>query len=356
MIYFLIFTGIAVWSFFDLYVDSAVIKNFPVLALVLFAAFRSVNVGIDTKTYANDYVQELWGYMPTQRFERGFELFQKIISSMNAPLWVFFFLVAFFTLSILNQSYSKYTNLSVVALLYYFSRFFINRELNQIRSGLAAAILMYSLKWVNQRKFWPFFFTVIIATQFHSAALIMLLVYPLVIIVSKMKTKILFFYVVVLVGSVMFSIVGQKLVTMIVQWFGHGVAYVNYSGYIEGNGLANPVILLQIVISFSATYIYSKQKKQSVVRPLINESVLSMYILSTVILISLSNFAVLAGRLSTLLATAEPLLIIATLKAILPDSVIVISMVVLSAFVLYVVFVHTGQLSMNYEPYIFTFQ
>lgn len=349
------FGAIAIWSFFDLYTRSAFIRSMPVLVLVLLAAFRSVNVGNDTQTYVNDYTQMLWGYDSTKTFERGFEFIQRTLSAIQAPVWAFFMIVALLTIAILSKSFSIYTNLSTVALLYYFSRFYLNRDLNQIRAGLASAILMYSLNFMLKRELSKFLIVVVIAAQFHGAALIMIVVYPFFYILQSVGSKLLMWYLLMIASAMFFAMYGQPIVTLVVRMIGHGVAYVDYDGYVDGAGLKNPVIYLQIAVSISAVYMYTKALKAKVTNSPVNSALLSAYMVSTIILISLSNFAVLAGRLSTLLATGEPLLLIVILKSILPDAFVTILMIVLSLLVFYVVFVYTGQLALNYEPYVISF-
>lgn len=349
MIYMYTFIFIAIYSFTDIFVNNKLIKLAPVLILILLAAFRSWNVGIDTIQYVNDYQQINWDFGSIYNFERGFTLIEKSVALIHAPVWVFLMTVATISLVSLFINYSKMTNLSTVAILYYYSRFYFNRDLNQMRSGIASALVLFSIPFLKQKKPIQFILVIILAAQFHSAAYLMLLAYPFSYILEKCKKSGFFIVLSLLVISIGLSFKIQPLLLSFTNLFGEGSAYVTSQIYIEGKGLLNPVMWMQIVLALVASFLYFKTKYKKN----IDISVLSIYVLSTIVLTTLNQYAVLGGRLSTVVATVEPIILIYILKSFFKSkNSINALMVLISLAVIIIVYYLSGDIPTHFEPYI----
>lgn len=353
MIYYLTFIFLAIWAFSDLLISSFFWKFIPSLFLILLVGLRSENVGWDTIRYVNDYNQILWGFSPIQNFEFGFQAFEKIIAYFGFSVNVFFLIVSFLTLYLLNVNYHNYTTLGSVAILYYYARFFLNRDMNQIRAALAAVIILFSIKYLIGNQNIKFLLTILLAAQFHNSSLIMLMVYPVFKILLTIKqTRGFFILCCVFILSIAASFIVSPLLNILFSILGTGSVYINYSGYVAGAGLLNPVLLLQLFISFLFAHQYFNKSDPTK----LEAALLATYLVSTCILISLSQYAVLAGRLSTMLATVEPILLIYILKKYLKDYTVIVLMICISLFLFYILFTVNGDISQVFEPYTITFK
>lgn len=147
---------------------------FPLLLFAVIFGMR-YNVGTDYLSYLYSYI-----YNPDKsRFEFLFSNITKLLRDNDVHFSVYFGILAFiqvffFFLSFNNQRY-----------LFPFLIFFlaVNEEwlnwMNIIRQAIAMCIWLYSLKYIEQRKFWKYFFWIVIAFGFHKSAVVLLIFYPL---------------------------------------------------------------------------------------------------------------------------------------------------------------------------------
>lgn len=348
MIYAVIFVFIAFWSLFDDFTKNKFIKFVPVVVLIAVAGFRNWDVGLDTPQYMAEYNQMFWGYPPFMNFEPGYTLVEKILAWMQVPVTGFFLVIASISLISIFINFNRGVALPTSALLYYYSRFYLNRDLNQIRSGVAASILLFSIPYLRDRKFWKFSFVVGIATLFHSAALIMLIAYPIAILFDRLKHMGFGLTVTALLLSVGVSYFVTPVLTIVFKIIGKGTAYLTYDRYVDGSGLLNPVVLMQLSLTLISAFIIYKLKQADEQEKML----FIIYFISTVLLISLSQYSVLAGRLSTMLATVEPLILIFVIQKFVKSKLLSnIIMIIVSGLILYVTYYLTGQIQMNFEPY-----
>lgn len=105
----------------------------------------------------------------------------------NLPFSIFIFIFAFISLSIKFRFFYKYSPYFFLTLLLYFS-FSIHKDMGQIRNAMVAAILLFSVIPIVQRKFWHFLFITLMAFGVQSFALIILPLYWLYPHIKKRKT------------------------------------------------------------------------------------------------------------------------------------------------------------------------
>ncbi|WPU44141.1 EpsG family protein [Limosilactobacillus reuteri] len=310
MVFISLFFFLSLSALLDIYFNRNSFVYLSVIVLAFVAGLRSLGTGFDTYNYYYDYINVLNGLSPNNSKEIGFVLIEKALAAFNAPTWVLFTFIAFFTLIILAYGYSKLSCYSGLAILYYYSRFYISRDLNQIRASLAAAILLCSLNYIIKHSFWKFTLVVVIASLIHSAAVIGILLYPAYLICTKVKkSKIVTLYIVILIVS---GFMSYKISPLIESLNINRLdAYTTSNFYTIGSGLQNPVIWLQVVISIVALLLYENEKN------ILNEKynvVLITYMISTILLILFSQYYTLAGRMSTFFATVEPIVLLNILQ------------------------------------------
>lgn len=350
MIYYSVFIIIALLAFLDLLMPDIILQIIAIILLVIIAGFRSYNVGPDTIKYIDDYHQILWGYSSPFSFEKGFYLIEKLSAIFHLPVYGFFLIVAALTMIFLSISFRKYTSLPLLATLLYFVRFYLNRDLNQIRSGISSAIVLFSINYIYRKKPVKFVLTVLIAGQFHTGAYVMLLTYPIYFLVIKLKSKIIYLYPIILIMASFFSFEIKNLLVQVIDIVGEGSTYITYSDYVQGSGLLNPVLLMQIFVSLTALYVCLKKKQTEK----LIYTIIVVYMVSTIVLVLLSQYSVLAGRTSTILATCEPIIIIYLFRSFMSKLGTTFLGIMLAFVIFYVLFISTGQLGLNFEPYYFS--
>lgn len=298
-----IFMFLLISAYWDSYLNKQIFVYLSSIILIVLAAFRGLNVGNDTLIYFQSYER-----LPTiinTNFELGYSTLEHIFFSCGLPWVVFSFVIAFCTIGLITLNYASFAKYTGFALLYYYSRFYINRDFTQIRASLAAAILLCSFKYLYQRKLWKFLIVILIASSFHLGALIGIILYPLFLILNH-NDKIFRYYIIAIGLSAIMSFLLKNVLININ--YSRISSYLTNPTYVNnGNGLLNPVIIFQIIVSCTAMYLYSKNKYQKSKYYFV---LLLSYSISTILLILLSQFYTLAGRTSTFLVTVEPIIIL----------------------------------------------
>lgn len=244
----------------------------------------------------------------TQNYETGYNFVEKLFAHANLPWTSFIFFITTVSFIFLIVFFKESVgSLAGFALTYYYARFYLVRNVNQIRSGIASAIVLFSFKYIAEKKPIKFFIIIYLASLFHQAALIALIAYPFYYIFNCIHDKVKIFSITILTSMVLSFIMGPVLRFLNISGTS---AYVNDSVYISGSGLKNPVILLQILICVLALFTLDNVDLSTFKYYRV---ILSTYCLSTILLVLLSQFYTLAGRTSTMLVTGEGIIVLAIL-------------------------------------------
>lgn len=220
----------------------------------------------------------------------------------NNPTFYLLFISAI-TIFFLYKDLRKYSIYPILGLFVYVARFYFNRNFMQIRAGLSYLLIIFATKYIQERKFWKFLLVIFVAYQFHHSAIIALPVYFLCNWMTLKKWHIC-------VGLAFAFIIGAFF-----QGFVHTLVVDNASdlnissdyieggakGYVEGRGLANPMIYFQTLILLAYTFLDKRLVNIDPYYYIIRAG----YFYSTVILIMFCTYAVLSGRTSTIFATYE---------------------------------------------------
>jgi hypothetical protein len=236
--------------------------------------------------------------------EKGYLFLNSIIKTLGFDYRVLFVFVSFIS-CILFFIFVKDFKYRFSALLIYFSHTFLLRDMMQIRAGIAANILLFSVKYIEKDNFIKFILIVIIAGLFHSGAFIFLFLWP---IYKILKNNIKNLKYIVFVGYILGIILSRNILTFIFQKIGiQGI--LNYmtenNPYFETLGLMNPVLLKNtIVFIFLYKNIERFESKLKYTRIYLTAMALSIFWLAT-----FNNFSIFAARIASFLSYFEILLI-----------------------------------------------
>lgn len=288
--------------------DQLLNRNFFIyvmgLLLILVAGFRDYTVGRDTIIYYQQYVSQLSGIKLDSGFEVGYNLLQDIFVFLKIP-WVGFALfICLLTISIVIKEFKIISIAPAFSLLYYYARFYLYRDINQIRASLAAAIILLSFRFVFKQEPYKFILIILLAESIHSGSIIALVIYPLYLFWKKYKKHpMLIFVLCCAVAAALSFYIGN-----VISLFHISNNYLtdDYYVYNGRKGLLNPVIWYQFFVSCLALRLNNNGK--GIEKEYFDVTLIS-YLLSTIIIILFSQYYAFAGRLSTLFATTEPVLL-----------------------------------------------
>lgn len=276
------------------------------LVLVIMAGTRDAGYWPDTGVYImsfEDYTPSLFklnkNSEPFGYSERGFYLlgsFFKIFSSSSVGYLTFIAAVSFV---FLYKDFQRYCYYPLFGLCTYISRFYLARNLIQIRAGLSYAIILWGVQYITARDWKRYFFWVFIAYLFHTSALIAVPLYFLCLLKIRKKH--------IIAGIIIAFVITTAFAGAIKGFIGDASTDLNVATtytteeYTREIGLANPMIYFQLTILLAYTFGEKKLQKLSEDYYTIRNA----YFYSTFILISLSMYTALSGRTSSMFATLE---------------------------------------------------
>ena len=310
-----------------------VVLFFLLIALVLFAGCRYQIGANDFEEYTRSYADVVKNGLNYSKysssaaiFEPGFVVTYFVCSFISpSPIWALCF-IAFLGVGINILCYKQYSpRFFLFAVLFYFVHTYLLREMSLIRSGVAAAICLYSLRYVAKGLFNKFMLTLVIAMSFHLAAIVFVIVYPFYRFNWTPKT---WGYIVVicLVSSYVFS-AGMLLNAL--PKIGILARLSNYSWMIGSSKLGiltNPTVLKQLFFVGISLFFY-RQLDQKV--PMFRV-LLTPYILSVCWLMVWNDFAIMGGRMATFLTVTEVLIIPQSLLLVKRSSQPIVASVLIS--------------------------
>lgn len=266
--------------------------------MAFFAGFRFYT-GFDFISYGNFY-KNLNGLQDVFNgsidAERGYLFLSFLFKSMglNYPTFILFF--SFFSIGLLFYYLYRNVPYPSIILLYYFARFYLPRDMGQIRGSIASIILLYAIPYIEKRDFIKFFLIVLAASLFHISSLIFLIGYIFVVYMQEYSRK----------KSGLFLLIGLLIgivanIPRLYIWLipGRYMAYFTSPEYTNGSWLKNPVLWMQLLIFFAALYFTSIKDTPQY------KTYFSLYLLSSFILIAGGNLATIGGRMSAPFTTQE---------------------------------------------------
>lgn len=169
--FFILFVVLCFAKYKSVGIDSPIPHKYVGYIFILFICAFRFDVGWDYPGYYMCiYDKEALGKLePLDR------LVYYVADIFNYPPLVFI-IFSVITLSLVFYSLERYTNNIQIAVLVYLA-FFIDTVLGTIRQGVAVAIVLYCYKYMVNGQFIKYFIGVVIASLFHSSAIVALLIF-----------------------------------------------------------------------------------------------------------------------------------------------------------------------------------
>lgn len=305
------FCFLILFSFLDFIEIQKEVKQvllwFISFALVFFITFR---YGVpDYNTYAVDIFQNVsfknfFVSNSDIHGEIGFLFLNGIIKQLGGSVLVLFFVVAVLSVFLTIKFYKAYTRYYLLALLIYFSHVFLLREMIQIRSGLAIAIVMFSIQYIAERKLGKFLLIVLLASLFHTICLFFIIVYILYPYFFSTRSQITLLLLGLLLGIIFNITVIQKILV----FFNVPTIVMDYledDKYNFSLGLLNPILFKQLLV---LGILYYRREYFQKMLPYF-DVLLFTYTIGTFWFATFNSFAILSARVSTMFSNVEHVLI-----------------------------------------------
>jgi hypothetical protein len=313
-IIFLILSIFAVLDFMALNPSrKAVFIGFGSILLVLFSGLRGA---ID-----NDYVnyQEIYYWIsradlyrvlftdvsdPFFDVEPGYRLLNKLVYYTLSNYQFVFLACAALSVGVTTYSYKQLSPFPLLSLLLYLSHTYLLRDMMQIRAGVAAALCLLSLMHLDEQRHWKFILTGILAAMFHVAVIPFVLLMPFLSWLRPGKR----FLTVVLGAALVIGILypfGALIRLMPAFDLLYKVQGYANSEHGEAIGLANPVLIKQVLISVGCLFLF----EQLCERFRYFRVLFLSYLVSTCWLLVFNDFGIIAGRIATFFSVTEVVLI-----------------------------------------------
>ncbi|MCD9544468.1 hypothetical protein GLP24_06360 [Photobacterium carnosum] len=313
ILFYLIFSILLIGALLQLY--NLIDKNFDyssksILFIVAFLLIVIAGFNLTSNDYiAYSEIIKQSAILPISEYNNIhgdflFKLLSGFVYSNTGSLDATFVTFAFISVFSVFYIITKDSKLAFFSVFIYFAHAFLNKEMIQIRAGLASALLLVAISSQAHRKNKMAFIYIVLSGYFHSSALIALIPYTFSLFFKGDNFKKISFILLLLSFSFYFF----NIPAVIIQYSNLlGILPNGVNNYTEWNlynydlGLLNPNTIKQIIIIFLALYYFSNNKLYS--------TYYCYFLIGVCWLISFSSIAILAARISSILTISELILV-----------------------------------------------
>ncbi|MCC5894495.1 MAG: EpsG family protein [Alkalibacterium sp.] len=320
--------------------------------LALFAGFRYY-AGYDFVSYGvyyerADSIRVLFD--GSVRLESGFLFLSTLFSSIGLNYYAFVLFFSLLSLATLSFFLYKYVPYPSMVLAYYYARFFLARDMGQVRGAFAAVILLFSIQFIIKREPIKFLIIVYLASLFHITAYIFVVGYILNILIEKVTIK---NSITLLSISTLAGLIVQNPV--LYRWAipSEYFAYFTSPSHASGPWLRYPILWMQLLLLFAMIVFF---KKVNLDDDKWIKVMMKLYLISPLVLLASGQLETVGGRISTLFATIEVLLIPYFFMSLSRYKILnIICYIAFTLVVFALIFVISG-MYLRYVPYQTIFQ
>lgn len=321
------------------------------LGLGLFAGLRGRCVGPDTITYYKHFISQSYSTSDIGGFEKGYSSIEYFFAQHGFSASTFIFMYALVSMVLLAIFLKKYADFAMLSLTYYFARYFLSRDMNQIRQALESIIVLYGFKYMREKRIIPFSVIVLLAMQFHTVAIVMFPVYFLYqiirkIAVEKLAVMSLGYFVVMYVSANLFS----PLLAAVSGILNRGDTYITDTSNLgQASTIVNLVMFNLVIVGLLLLYTRRFTDLGDT-----QQQFIIVYIIGTGFLLLLRNYPVLAARLSSTITTIEMLVFIYAIQAVnfTRNKALWLLATLMFVTIVYYLNVVTGNAVGGYLPYV----
>lgn len=313
--YYLIFFLIVFFLFFsrNIKIPESYFLFIIAIILILISGLRRPGVDADSLTYIDIFNQfgspatYFKDYRINSYFEPAYYLIPSIVT-INfglSYLWVFL-IFALIGISLKFAAISRLTDFAILSVLVYYANYFILHEMTQIRTGVAAAILLLCIPEIQKRNFFRFLFLISVGLLFHYSMIIFLPAYFLSSTKINKKLYIALLFVPFILYFIKFNIIS------VLQLFKLGLIsdkIETYNALVEadimnGINIFNIIFMIQLIcctVFIIKSELLLKNNKYSIL-------LVKIYCIGAASFVLFSNIPVFAFRINELLGSVQIIL------------------------------------------------
>lgn len=224
--------------------------------LVAVSGFRTIDIGVDTSQFCINFVRisnctSLSDAIAITRYESGFVLFCYFLSRISNDYQILIFCSSLIiTISVLDFIKKNSRDIAF-SIYFYITMSFFGMYMNIMRQALAIAIFLWAYDYFyKEKKYLKFFIGVVLASTFHSTALV-LLALPLISLI-KFKTKPMLLTV---GASILLFVFERQIVTQIAILSGYS-GYLTKGNYFGSNYFGALLLFLVNLMFFIFCYLH----------------------------------------------------------------------------------------------------
>ncbi|WP_299285191.1 EpsG family protein [uncultured Mucilaginibacter sp.] len=302
-----------------------------IVVLIIIAAFRPSSCCADYGTYI-EYYNDISNIPFTFLEPTFFAIVWLSNIIFKSPIGIFI-IYSMLGVSIKGFALTRLTKYYQVSLILYFGSFFLLEEMTQIRVGVAAAILLLSIPYIQEKKPLKFFPLVFVGFLFHYSLIIFAFFYflnPAKINKYIYITAIFAVFVATIFGLNFISILQLLKLGFLTQKI-ETYQMLLEQGMFGGITLLNPLLFLRIAILIFFIINY----EALLLRNKYSLTVTKIYAFSIFSFILLSPLPVLAGRVSQLLGVVEILIVPYSIYILKPKYASILLVVFFAIMIMY---------------------
>ena len=274
------------------------------ITLFFIAIFRS-ETGTDYTAYLSLW-QNIDLFDPNKRdsyqyVEIGFRFFISMLKIFTENDFVYFSILAGAPLLFLSRALDNLNIYKSIALFYYYNFFYFAYLLNGIGQAITISLMLYSIKFINEKKIIPVIILCSGATLIHKSGLVILLLY----ILMNIKFSALSSF----IGSLLMGLILLKLglINLLLDFLFPGNFILYYEGFTESSSsfqIISKILIFTLFLSFALK-----------IKNKLFQNIFRAYSFGIFMFISLMEHNVLATRILMLFKPLEILMILLIIKA-----------------------------------------
>lgn len=236
-----------------------------ILTLSILAGIRSLDIGTDVKTYVqpafmHTIVSGLDNYF-TSQIEIGYMILNYLVSlfthRISILLFVIQFIIIFFSYQGIKKICKDNSNMGFMI----FIILFYNMSLNIVRQFLALAFLLYSFKFLYQKKYLITILIIILSSLFHKSAIIFLAVPLLYKFAEKIKKRDIPSFVIAIATGLLTILLFDNLLSLFVKIGFLPEKYLFYQDHYVNATLNFQFIFIMVDLVIILLYLFQRNKK-----------------------------------------------------------------------------------------------
>jgi len=240
------------------------------------------------------------GFGPT--FEPAINIIGNLCKLLHLGIYTMFLIFAVIAIALKFSFFKEASNkLFFVTLVSYVSAFYVSCEMGAIRFGAAIGFVLFSIRYIEDKKAKKFVGIILLGSLFHATTLLMLPVYYL-----RWKKSLTKALLVALVVSFLVSLIDiESLIdTIFENYFPQAIILVKYSTYFHEPAYFTPALLKRVLFFFTISYFFNvlKEKQKWFATMYI------MYFLSIIAFLMFKANHTAASRFSFMFSSVEPVL------------------------------------------------